>query len=509
MTYNVPNTNALSGYAALNFAAYSNSSSLGSITISVYNGITFVGSQDFYYTDTAAYYYLLFNAVSTVASYTIVLSCGDGFSTDVYISDWSISLGTVGTSLEGSLTLLQGVLTAPTVAPNQLSANYVDVQTQLLCVGPATFESDVAVSGNFTGGTGYFQYLSCPNFIGTTGGVGRTGPTGSVGALGSTGPTGTTFTGPSGTLGSTGPTGRSFTGPTGTTYTGPTGIAGVSYTGATGRVSTGPTGAVGLQGLPGSSSTVAGPTGAVGPTGASVVPSSFTGNISVSGTGTFGALMTTGTGVTITSSGQLTTLGGLLVNASSSGVGIAVYNTAFAGPYPFFVDGLGDTITQDLHVQGSLTGATGYFSSINATTAKVSGTGSFNSIVSTNDVVYNNGKSLTSQMSTLNGLRTNGTLSSTTTFQTIFNPVNQRGFIYVAAGPPCYSAAAAFFEAYTGYSYGSLTLIAQSGNAAGTAINTSSAATGGTVNVSLQLVGAGIQVKTSASCSVSWFVMFF
>jgi hypothetical protein len=156
-----------------------------------------------------------------------------------------------------------------------------------------------------------------------------------------------------------------------------------------------------------------------------------------------------------------------------------------------------------------LTGATGYFSSINATTAKVSGTGSFNSIVSTNDVVYNSGKSLTSQMSTLNGLRTNGTLSSTTTFQTIFNPVNQRGFIYVAAGPPCYSAATAFFEAFTGYSYGSLTLIAQSGNAAGAPINTSSAATGGTVNVSLQLVGAGIQVKTSASCSVSWFVMFF
>ena len=105
-----------------------------------------MGSQDFYYTDAPAYYYLLFNAVSTVSSYTIVLSCGDGFSTDVYISDWSISIGTVGTSLEGSLTLLQGVFTAPTVAPNQLSANYVDVQTQLLCVGPATFESDVVLS---------------------------------------------------------------------------------------------------------------------------------------------------------------------------------------------------------------------------------------------------------------------------------------------------------------------------------------------------------------------------
>jgi hypothetical protein len=112
-------------------------------------------------------------------------------------------------------------------------------------------------------------------------------------------------------------------------------------------------------------------------------------------------------------------------------------------------------------------------------------------------------------MSTLNGLRTSGVISSTTTFQTIFIPGNQRGFIYVAAGPPCYSAAAAFFEAFTGYSYGSLTLIAQSGNAASAPINTSSAATGGVVNVSLQLAAPGIQVKTSTSCSVSWFVTLF
>ena len=59
---------------------------------------------------------------------------------------------------------------------------------------------------------------------------------------------------------------------------------------------------------------------------------------------------------------------------------MALYNTAFNGPYPFQVDGMGSTITQDLNVQGSLTGMTGYFSSIDATTAKVSGTGSFGSV---------------------------------------------------------------------------------------------------------------------------------
>ena len=135
--------------------------------------------------------------------------------------------------------------------------------------------------------------------------------------------------------------------------------------------------------------------------------------------------------------------------------------------------------------------------------------------VNENAVVYGDvqyglmGKSVASQFSTLNGLRTNGTLSSTTTFQTIFAVGSQRGFIYVAAGPPCYSTAAAFFEGFAGYSYGSLTLIAQSGNAASAPINTSSAATGGIVNVSLQLVAAGIQVKTSTSCPVSWFVTYF
>ena len=66
----------------------------------------------------------------------------------------------------------------------------------------------------------------------------------------------------------------------------------------------------------------------------------------------------------------------------------------------------------------------------------------------------------------------------------------------------------AFFEALTGYSYGSLTLLAQSGNAAQTAINTSSAATGGTVNITLQWTGS-IQVKTSASTTVQWFVINF
>ena len=104
--------------------------------------------------------------------------------------------------------------------------------------------------------------------------------------------------------------------------------------------------------------------------------------------------------------------------------------------------------------------------------------------------------------------KTSGSFASTATFQTIYTPVNQRGFIYVGAGPPCYSTAMAFFEALTGYSYGSLTLLAQSGNAAQGVLNTSSAATGGIVNVFLQWNG-NIQVRTSTACTVQWFIMNF
>ena len=105
--------------------------------------------------------------------------------------------------------------------------------------------------------------------------------------------------------------------------------------------------------------------------------------------------------------------------------------------------------------------------------------------------------------------KTSGSITSTITFQTIYSPVNQHGFIYVAAGGPCYSTAMAFFETLAGFSYGSLTLTAQSGNAAQLPINISSATTGGTVNITLLLTGAGIQVKTSATSTVQWYVVNF
>ena len=125
------------------------------------------------------------------------------------------------------------------------------------------------------------------------------------------------------------------------------------------------------------------------------------------------------------------------------------------------------------------------------------------------DIKFNGTSSLSTLITSNLAPKTSGSIASTTTFQTLYSSVNQRGFIYVAAGAPCYSTAMAFFEAYTGYSYGSLTLMAQSGNASSAAINTSNATTGGVVKVSLQMSSGAIQVKTTASTTVQWFVINF
>ena len=157
---------------------------------------------------------------------------------------------------------------------------------------------------------------------------------------------------------------------------------------------------------------------------------------------------------------------------------------------------------------GNLSG-NGGFQLDSSNNLRTSGWVSCQSLFCAGDLTFNTSTSLTNSLNTINNLRTSGTIASTTSFQTIFSPVNQRGFIYVAAGTPCYSTACAFFEALTSYSYSSLTLVSQCGNAAQASINTSSASTGGTVNITLQMVSSVIQVKTSASCTVKWFVMMF
>jgi hypothetical protein len=191
MSYNVPNTNASSGSVRLKFRAFKPS---GGTSLTIYilaNGSTAVATQTFTIQEQPQYYDSVFTVSASVASYTVRLSSEVGYETDAYISDWSIllGLGVVGTSLEGSLTLLQGDFAAAKVTSYELSTQFVDVQNEFLCAGAAIFESDVTMQGT----------LICPNFIGTTGAVGRTGPTGITGASGGVGSTGSS--GPSGSTG--------------------------------------------------------------------------------------------------------------------------------------------------------------------------------------------------------------------------------------------------------------------------------------------------------------------
>ena len=127
----------------------------------------------------------------------------------------------------------------------------------------------------------------------------------------------------------------------------------------------------------------------------------------------------------------------------------------------------------------------------------------------TGNVVYNGSTSLTSQMSTLNGYKTNGTISGTTTFQTIYTvALGTRGFITVVAMSPNYNMFMGFFEWTTSGTYQSLTQMAQSGNYTQLALNTTNASSAGTVNLTVQQVSntGPIQAKVTTNGTINWYV---
>ena len=161
------------------------------------------------------------------------------------------------------------------------------------------------------------------------------------------------------------------------------------------------------------------------------------------------------------------------------------------------------TATATQTTLANLTGSTGYTGNV-----KVSG-----------DIIYNNGKSLTSQIATLNGYKTSGTLSATTTFQTIYTlnnttGVSHRGFITASCSSSPFGFVMAFFEWAVGSTYPTITQLAWSGGTspsypmAALAPNASSR----TQTVFLQISSSGnpvnIQVKTTASCTIHWYITF-
>ena len=266
------------------------------------------------------------------------------------------------------------------------------------------------------------------------------------------------------------------------------------------------------------------------------VSSTFTGtfgNVSCAGTGTFNKL---GTSSTVTAGGQLTAYGGILVDSTTSGVGLSV-GTA----QQFQVDGTGNATTANLTVSKNLSGYTGSFSHVVCTRAfcnadlNVTGTGTFNSVSTnslttgglvstaglsatgtgtfgslqaTGDLVYNAGKSLVSQMATLNNLRTSGTLTSTTAWQTFYSFAGgTRGFVVVSSGIT--GMCMGFFE-WT-VAWPSLTLLATSYNATQGNLNSPGTSSAGTQQLFMQLAGVNgqIQVKSTSSFSAQWAVMLW
>jgi hypothetical protein len=160
-----------------------------------------------------------------------------------------------------------------------------------------------------------------------------------------------------------------------------------------------------------------------------------------------------------------------------------------------------------VNVTGTVTSGTG----VVTPTVTASSTGT--SITASGDVKYNGTTSLTSQMATLNGYKTSGSIGATTSFQTIFIPSNSRGIItaITTGGGSNAGMVMAFFEFTNGNTNPSLTQLAVSGNAFPQAVLNTPNTFSGTQTVFIQMVQSSpypIQVKVATACTVYWYVTF-
>ena len=164
----------------------------------------------------------------------------------------------------------------------------------------------------------------------------------------------------------------------------------------------------------------------------------------------------------------------------------------------------------------SLTGGFGSFGQLSCTSLDMGalyctslncpGTGGFNTLTvgATN---------VGTTLATLTNRRTSGTLSATSTFQTIYtmpdptgNPL--RAFVTASSSLSYPNSITCFFEWST--SWPCLTQIAQSGNAQQTNLSSSNVASAGTQLIFMQQNGTTgqIQVKVTTATAVSWWVKF-
>ena len=154
--------------ATLTFAAYG--STAGSLRVDVTGNSSGNFSQTVYYSTTQTYYYVPFTAGTFDTQFTIYLggnSPGAGgaqvFPETLFVTDFSMYAGTISNNLEGTLTLLNGNLNAPSVyASNTISSPNIDATSALVTSAGAisTFQGPVYSTAGFTGATGYFQSMN-------------------------------------------------------------------------------------------------------------------------------------------------------------------------------------------------------------------------------------------------------------------------------------------------------------------------------------------------------------
>jgi hypothetical protein len=138
---------------------------------------------------------------------------------------------------------------------------------------------------------------------------------------------------------------------------------------------------------------------------------------------------------------------------------------------------------------------------------------SFSGLLTTaGDIKFDGTSSLTTLASTVSthaSYKRSGSISGTSTYQTIYTVTQgTRGFITVIAIAPHYNMFLGFFEWTAGGSYQSLTQIAQSGSGVQSSLSTTNASTAGTVTLSVQqLSNTGpIQAKVTTTGTITWYV---
>ena len=164
----------------------------------------------------------------------------------------------------------------------------------------------------------------------------------------------------------------------------------------------------------------------------------------------------------------------------------------------------------NLSIAGTLTGGTGSFGTVISTNQvtqnlTVQGTTSLQALTCTGETDTG---TLTCTTLTCTSLRNSGSFSATTSFQTFYTFTNPgRGFVTVNSNGP--GMCMGFFEWTT--SWPSLTLLATSYNAQQGSLNTPGTSSAGTQALFIQQNGVTgqIQVKVSSNTTVQWAVLLW